>query len=144
MPLPSRLVVDASVALKWFVPEPETPRAFELFASTLLAPELLDPECLNALWVRVRRREITREQALTGRGRLQTAPVSRIRHEGLASAAFDIAFELDHPVYDCFHLALAAPEEIPVGTSDRRLLSAVAKHPAHAARVLPLASVPLE
>jgi predicted nucleic acid-binding protein len=144
MPLPSRLVVDASVAVKWLVPEPDTPRAFELFASTMLAPELIDPECLNALWVRVRRREITREQALTGRGRLETAPVSRIPHVNLASAALDIAFELDHPVYDCFYLALAAAEDIPIVTSDRRLLSAAAKNPVHAARVLPLASIPLE
>jgi predicted nucleic acid-binding protein len=48
----SRLVVDASVVIKWFLPEVLAEAALRLAASdrVFLAPELLGAEFANALW----------------------------------------------------------------------------------------------
>ena len=53
----ARFVVDASVAIKWFVPEIHAEAARRLLREgiTLLAPDLIWAEVANALW-RMRRR----------------------------------------------------------------------------------------
>jgi predicted nucleic acid-binding protein len=58
----------------------------------------------------------------------------------LAPRAAAMARELDHPVYDCFYLALAEAEEAPLITSDQRLL-AVVRSTALAKRVSALGSL---
>ena len=44
------LVIDASVAIKWVVAEPDSQTALALFRHRLFAPDLLVAECANALW----------------------------------------------------------------------------------------------
>jgi predicted nucleic acid-binding protein len=44
----------------------------------------------------------------------------------LADASLEIAVSLNHPIYDCFYLALARRERVPLVTADKRL-AAVAK-----------------
>jgi len=46
---------------------------------------------------------------------------------GLSRRAAAIALALDHPVYDCFYLALAEARDAPMVTADRRLLRRVAE-----------------
>jgi predicted nucleic acid-binding protein len=41
----------------------------------------------------------------------------------LAARALELAFALDHPVYDCFYLALAEAEQVGLVTADGRLES---------------------
>jgi len=59
----SRYVVDASVGIKWFVPEIHSDAARRLLTedSILLVPDLFFPEIGNILWKRVRRGEDTPE-----------------------------------------------------------------------------------
>ena len=54
------LVVDASVACKWFVAESGSDAAAALLAGDqmLLAPDLIVPEVCNAAWSKLRRGEI--------------------------------------------------------------------------------------
>ncbi len=47
----------------------------------------------------------------------------------LAAAAGRLAMDLDHPVYDCFYLALAIQEQYPVITADTRFHDKVRVHP---------------
>ena len=56
------LIVDASVAVKWFVEEPDSDRARQLeFADEdLIAPDLALAEVGNALWKKAVRREFKR------------------------------------------------------------------------------------
>jgi predicted nucleic acid-binding protein len=56
-----RLVIDASVAVKWVIPEPDSERA-ELDRG-LVAPDVLFAACANALWKKVRRGELTKGEA---------------------------------------------------------------------------------
>jgi predicted nucleic acid-binding protein len=55
--------------------------------------------------------------------------------------ALRIAISLQHPVYDCFYLALAQAEDCPLVTADQRFLRAVAAYgdASHKAACLSLA-----
>jgi predicted nucleic acid-binding protein len=41
----------------------------------------------------------------------------------LAARAAAIALELEHPVYDCFYLALREAQRAPLVNADRRLIA---------------------
>jgi hypothetical protein len=58
------LVVDASVAIKWFVEENRSDAARAVLTSgeLLVAPDLVVPEACNVAWKKVKRREISEEQ----------------------------------------------------------------------------------
>ncbi len=45
-----------------------------------------------------------------------------------AEQALTIAIELDHPIYDCFYLALAIRESTYVVTADNRFAAAVRRN----------------
>ena len=142
--LPSRAVVDASVAHKWVLWEADSARANRLHEARLLAPELLDAECANILWRKARQKAIAPEDAVAGVARLAAMPIARTAHRLIVERALAIAFELDHPTYDCLYLALAQQEDAPLVTADQRLLARVGAHVTYAGRVLPLAEIPLE
>jgi predicted nucleic acid-binding protein len=119
------LSVDASVAVRWFVPALAWPQATRLLEGTpvLVAPELILAEAANAFWKAVRAEVMTPDEM---RGALRQLPnfFSRLvpAHELLHEAA-DIAITVGHPVYDCFYLALADREGVPLVTADKRLAS---------------------
>ena len=56
-------VVDASVAIKWFIDEPDSARAVTLLRHPIAAPDLLAPECANILWKKVGRGELRTDEA---------------------------------------------------------------------------------
>ena len=58
-----RVVIDANVAVKWVVTEPGSELADPLLDCALVAPDLLFAECANILWKKVRRSELTKEEA---------------------------------------------------------------------------------
>ena len=117
------LVVDASIAVKWVVEEEGTAQALRLLKrSRLIAPELLLAECANILWKKVRRDELSNEEALLAARLLQSADLELASTRSLMEPATRIAIELDHPAYDCVYLALAAERDCPFVTADERLL----------------------
>ena len=122
----SRFVVDASVAIKWYLPEPHDDCAARLRreGTDLDTPELLYAEIGNALWKRVRRGELTTEEA----GRIVEA-VSRQPLEVhpcrmLSGAALQIACSTGLTVYDSLYLATALLTDGRLVTADRRLFEA--------------------
>lgn len=117
------LVVDASVAVKWFFREPGHAKARALLDSgeLLIAPSLLLIEVANAAWKRHRRGEVARDivQEIV---LLTAKPFSElVAIEALAPRAATLALDLDHPIYDCLYLALAAREGIHFITADQKL-----------------------
>jgi predicted nucleic acid-binding protein len=117
-----RLVVDASVAVKWMVTEPDTADAMALLgAATLLAPELIVAECANILWKKARRENLDTDQALLAAELLDRWTLDLHPATGLAMAATRLALSLDHPAHDCFYVALALSENCPFVTADLRL-----------------------
>ena len=114
-------VVDASVAIKWVIDEPGTGQALLLRRNRLSAPDLLVPECANILWKKVRRGELTAEEAIFAVRLLQRAEIELEPMRGLWEAATALALSLDHPAYDCTYLALAQALSCALVTADERL-----------------------
>ena len=133
------IVIDASVALKWVLDEPETEAALALRNEQLIAPELWLAEAANALWRHVKLGEITAEQALARVSELVNAPVASLPIEPHVLRALNLATEIGHPVYDCVYLALALYHDTHVITDDRRFAAAAAQ-PELAGRVRLLGS----
>jgi len=119
------IVVDASVALKWYVDEEHSEQALALLASNerLIAPDLIVAELCNAAWRLVRRGELGREQLAIIARSVPDAFAALHSSASLAAGAAAIALELDHPVYDCFYMALSEANSAPLVSADRRLLT---------------------
>jgi predicted nucleic acid-binding protein len=120
------LVVDASVAVKWVLPEAGSDRAAAITAADtdLIAPSLACAEIGSAIWRAVLRGDVDAAEA-RGELRLAMAHYQRIVPlEEIADRAIELATRLRHPIYDCFYLALAERERCPMITADRRLVAA--------------------
>ncbi len=125
------LVIDASVACKWFFAEDLSAKARALAAShaSFIAPDMILVECANAAWRRVISGEIPRTQ---GEAFLKTLPhwfESLVPTNGLHESAFQMACALSHPVYDCLYLALAEREGTRLVTADQPFVKRVAGSP---------------
>jgi predicted nucleic acid-binding protein len=114
-------VVDASVAAKWVLAEPDSLAAARLQGARLVAPAFLDIECAAILWKAVRRAEIGPAEAMARQAVLGDAPVERLADALLLPGAMRIAVELGHPVHDCLYLEAARLTGYPLVTADRRL-----------------------
>lgn len=115
-------VVDASVAAKWLAPESDSPLAEALLdGHELIAPDLLFAEVANILWKKQVRGELDAATAALAARSLLHAPLQMHDSAGLTVDALALALQLKHPAYDCFYLALAEREGVPLVTADRRL-----------------------
>jgi predicted nucleic acid-binding protein len=121
-------VVDASVAIKWFLLEPDRTAARRLLepGQRLLAPDLIVAEVANAMWRRVMASEADPRQIAATVASLPRFFSRLFNLAPLAARAIEIAAELRHPVYDCFYLALAESEDAVMVTADRRLVGRLA------------------
>ncbi len=118
------LIIDASVAVKWFVREDGNEDALALIArgDDLHAPDSILSEAANTAWKKCRRGEITHGQA--------EAMVTALPHyfsriwptRDLITRAFAIASALDHPVYDGLYLACAEATGGILITADQHLI----------------------
>ena len=124
-------VVDASVALKWFVPEVQSGAAKEFLhvQAELHAPDLLVVEIANAAWKKALRGEIERRQAASIAFAIHRGGPRLYPSELFIERALEIAMTLNHPVYDCLYLACAESLGATLVTADARLLGAVKGSP---------------
>lgn len=136
----TRLVVDSSVAIKWFVGEADSGDALKLRDQhQLVAPDLLVAECVNAFWKKARRRELTADEAVLACQGLALTDVILKDMTGLSAPAGTLVIAFDHPAYDCFYLALSAAEGLPYVTSDLSFVRKVRAAKFHEAEVMTLA-----
>ena len=110
------LVLDASVALKWVLVEPDSHLAEALARSgeDLLVPDFWLGEAVNVLWLQVRRKRLTPREAMEGlmllRDQVKPTPTAEL---ALHDRALDIALAINHSPYDTLYVAFA----IAVGAS---------------------------
>ena len=123
-----RLVVDASVAVKWLVAEEDSDMARELAASgdDLHAPRLMACEVANAVWRKARLGEIGRSDAGAMIASVPAMPVRWSADETVCADAVRLALALVRPVYDCVYLAPAHRIGGAVATADLRFANALA------------------
>ncbi len=138
------LVVDASVGLKWVLHEPDSDLARALLqtGTELLIPDFWLHEATNVLWMQVRKKLFSPDEAQEALSILRTlvtpTPTARLH---LHDVALAIGLAVDHSPYDTMYLAFAlAMGASAVVVSDGAFVRAIRHHsdPALAALVLPL------
>ena len=140
----NRFVVDASVAVKWYMPEPNSADADRLLSGgyKLYAPDLLVPEVGNVLWKRVMRSELSVQKARIILQTLKSLPMTFTPSSVLAENAMTIAGGLKRSFYDSLYLALALTADCRLVTADRKLFDAVKDAPPIRKNILWIEDVP--
>ena len=123
------IVIDASVAVQWFAPEPGSADATRLLHTDapFLAPDFMPVEAANAWWKKCRRGEMSPGQVDRALARLLALGLELIPSAALLTRATRVAFDLDHPIYDCVYLTLAAQYGAKLATADGRLRRAATR-----------------
>lgn len=118
------LVVDASVAIKWFVAEADSEVADRLLQEEieLHAPLLLMSEFANGLWKDCQKKLIDGAQAEAALKNIRRSIDHWHETESLLGQALKLSIRLDHPVYDSVYIALAERNALRCVTADLRLL----------------------
>jgi predicted nucleic acid-binding protein len=139
------IVVDASVAVKWHVPEAGSDEADLLLAGTqkLCGPALLRAEVYAALTRRFRQGEASEDEVRQGcrdwLAMIDEGVLTLLPSEADEAQAVEMALRLKHPFQDCLYLALAERLQAPLVTADPKFIERAASlYPA----VRPLAAAP--
>jgi len=127
----TRFVVDASVAVKWLVPESHADAARRVLSPNheLLAPDLIWAEVGNVIWKKWRRGEVPGHAAGDLLRDFRRYPVQTFASRALMSAAWDLAERYGRSFYDSLYLALAASAECPLVTADLKLYNRLKTSP---------------
>lgn len=132
------LIVDANVLAKLLAEEQGSDAARDIFIREpdLIAPDLAVAEVFSALWKKWRRGEFGSDQldevpSVLGELVTRLVPIA-----DLVERAAQMSRSLNHPIYDCFYLALAEREQLPLVTADKRMLEAAARLEGVEARAL--------
>ena len=123
---PGPAVIDASVALKWVLPEPGSAEADRLRSELVAAgapvyvPDLFWPETSKALWRLARGAEpsLTAGEARELFAILRLAPVRTESVAPLSARALEIALATDLTTYDAAYAALAERTAATLWTAD--------------------------
>lgn len=116
-------VVDASVAVKWVIGEEGSDRAAQLFENPVMAPDLLIVEAVNVLWKKVRRKELSPEEAAAAAMTLRLSGIAYESMVPLADEVLGLSLRLSHPAYDCAYLALARSVGGVLVTADEKFVA---------------------
>lgn len=124
-------VVDASVAVKWVVPEIHFEAARRLLGKGygLQVPDFFFAEVSNVFWKRVKRGEGSAEDARIALEALSTQPFKVSASQGLMARALDMALQTQRTVYDCVYLTLAVERQCQMATADQKLFNALQQDP---------------
>jgi predicted nucleic acid-binding protein len=131
------LVLDASVAAKWFLPRSGEPLADEALALLkryadgeieLVVPELFWAEFANLLWKCVRTGRLSEKSATEALASTLQYGLPTAGGRELEDSALAIALATGCTVYDAMYVALAVQKDAHVVTADERLVNALATH----------------
>ena len=127
----SVFVVDASLVIKWFVPEihSEAARRWLGASHDYVAPDLLFSEAGNAVWKKVRRKELNEHEGRQLVRDLTHVAVETVATRSLLQDALALALTAGITVYDAMYLTLAVRLDTAVITGDDRFADKIAEHP---------------
>ena len=130
-------VLDASVAVKWFL----SPNDEELTAEALallrkfsqrealfIIPDLFWAEVASAFWKAIRLGRFDKTSAQNAFSYLENCNLPVYSTALLLQNAFEIALAHDRSVYDSLYVALAVQSHAPLITADERLANSLAAH----------------
>jgi predicted nucleic acid-binding protein len=127
-------IVDASVAVKWFLATED--EQFVNNAKALLdchergeiqfiVPDLFWAEMGNIFWKAARTGRCSRNDAKKSLTTLQAGDWLTIPSYGVLNQAFEIALEFNRTVYDSLYVALASESMCELITADEKLVRAL-------------------
>jgi predicted nucleic acid-binding protein len=123
-----RFVLHSSVAVKWVLPEKDTPKPvrlrneFRQGVHELLSPDVFPVEVSHAL-TRAERRGLIRAPAAINRlNNILSYPPALYPYLPLLGRAVSISSQTRQGVYDCLYAALAERERCELLTSDAKLI----------------------
>lgn len=122
-----RLVIDASVAVKWVVEEEHSEAAARLIDDQIrhLVPPHFWIEVANALWRKASRGELPAGEPALKLAELSAARLDVVDAPLLHERALELALLLDHPVHDAAYVAVALWESARLVTADGPLRDAI-------------------
>lgn len=119
-----KVVIDTSVAVKWFIKESGSQKAVKLLEDykdkriKILVPQIISLELVNALYFAARFEGKILKEALKSfyRLNLSLAPLNELflQESSLFMQKFNIG------IYDALFIALAEKEKIPLITADKK------------------------
>jgi len=127
------LVIDASVLIKFYVPEILSAEAGHLLARmqrgevALRAPDLLYAETGNILWKKQRLGELTPSDVEEIAEAIISLPLNIETSKSLLPLALDVGMMYGITVYDAIYISTAMVHEIRMVTADRKLVDTLAK-----------------
>jgi len=139
----SVFVVDASLVMKWFVPEERSEFARKWLEAKhdYFAPDLLFPETGNVIWKKVRRGELSADEGRRLAKDLSAIAVEAVPMRALLQDALAVALGAGITVYDATYLTLAMRLETQVVTADDRFAKRLSEYPSLAPHVRSLEEV---
>jgi len=125
------LIVDANVAAKWFLPEPDAAPALRLLNGRyrLIAPDLIRAEFGNIVWKLHTRGTLDTKEASDMMEHFLSMPLEIHDSTYLLAPALQIAIATNRTVYDSLYLALAVELNGTVVTADERWVHALETSP---------------
>ena len=122
-------VIDASVAVKWYVPEVFEQEASKVQNSghLLHAPELILPEFSNIIWKKIRLGNLTEKEGQQIISAFCQTNLQIHSHKQLIKSAFTGATMTNQTVYNWTYLSLAISLSCEFVTADERFYKALEK-----------------
>ena len=127
------VVVDSSIAIKWFVVEPYSEDArkvldgYQVGDLNLLAPDLINSEIGNIIWKKHRLQGLSTSDALEIIDVFQTISFAFTPTADLLNEAYRLAVAHQRTVYDMMYVALSIREQCRFVTADDRMVNAIAR-----------------
>jgi predicted nucleic acid-binding protein len=127
----SVFVVDASLVIKWFVPEihSDVARRWLDASHDYVAPDLLLLEVANVVSKKVQRQELDGIEARQLVMDLERVAVESVPTRSLLQDALSVALTAGITVYDAMYLTLAVRLDTEVITGHDRFADKIAAHP---------------
>ena len=128
------IVVDSSVAIKWFVVEPYSDEARKILDEykageiNLLAPDLINAEVGNIVWKKHRLQALNVEEAREIIDTFENITFTFTSCADLLNKAYVLAIAHERTVYDMMYVALSQKENCQFVTADERMVNAIGSH----------------
>ncbi|MEH2432932.1 MAG: type II toxin-antitoxin system VapC family toxin [Nostoc sp.] len=132
MTIPLRCVLDASVSVKQFIPDPLTAKVNQLFAhlaypqTEIFVPDLFYIECANVLWKYARAGSYDVSLIQGNLASLKAFPLRVVSTADLMADAVAIALNYKISAYDGSYVALSQQIGATLLTLDGKLVKALA------------------